>query len=176
MKKEVEFIAETARIRLRKFTFNDAVFIVDLLNSKGWLQFIGDRNVKTEEQAKQYLEKGPIKSYTEHGFGLWMVELKGTGAPIGMCGILKRDKLEYPDLGFALLPQYHGKGYAFESAQAVLQHAHHELNLKQVYAIVLPSNAASVGLLEKLEFRFVNRFSFTDDKEELCLYESLVKS
>jgi RimJ/RimL family protein N-acetyltransferase len=94
-------ILETKRLRLREFTLEDTAFILDLLNSPGWLRYIGDRGVKTEEQAKNYLLNGPIKSYTKNGYGLSMVERKDDNKPIGMCGIIKRDTLENPDIGFA---------------------------------------------------------------------------
>src|SRR5688572_21540231 len=118
----MNYFLETQRLGLREFTRDDAVFIVELLNTPGWLQFIGDRNVKTKEQAIIYLENGPLKSYKENGFGSWMVELKEDKTPIGMCGILRRESLENPDIGFAFLPEYTGKGYAFEIASATLSY------------------------------------------------------
>src|SRR5215213_5568163 len=130
----MDYILETERLSLREFTLVDAKFIVELLNSPGWLQFIGDRYVKTEEKAESYLQNGPIKSYHENGFGLSMVELKENRTAIGMCGIIKRDSLETPDIGFAFLPQYEGKGYAFEIADATLSYAKNNLAIAKISA------------------------------------------
>src|SRR5688572_4300133 len=111
------YVLETARLRLREFTLEDTPFIIALLNSPGWLQFIGDRNVRTPEQARGYLEHGPFKSYRENGYGLCLVEQKESGNPVGMCGVLKRDTLDSPDIGFAFLPGFQGQGYALEIVQ-----------------------------------------------------------
>src|SRR6201986_3267525 len=116
----MNYILETERLRVREFTLNDAAFIIELVNSPGWLKYIGDRNIKTDDKAKEYLQNGPLKSYAENGFGLSMVELKSDGTPVGMCGIIKRVALEHADIGFAFLPQYMGKGYAYEIASATL--------------------------------------------------------
>src|SRR6478736_8102385 len=116
----MKYILETERLQLRQFEIDDAEFIVELVNTPGWLKFIGDRNIKTTEDAIRYLQNGPMKSYQENGFGLSLVEEKGNRKSIGMCGILKRDSLENPDIGFALLPEFVGKGYAFEIALATV--------------------------------------------------------
>ncbi|MFA6261004.1 MAG: GNAT family N-acetyltransferase [Bacteroidia bacterium] len=165
-----QIILETQRLVLRKLTLNDTAFILELLNSEGWIRFIGDRNVKNEEQAKYYLENGPLKSYREHDFGLWKVDLKENGIPIGMCGLLQRPNLSEPDIGFALLPSYTGKGYAFECAAAVLELAFQSFHLEKLSAIVVPHNTASISLLEKLGFVFIKQFSFPNEQELLCLY------
>jgi len=107
-------ILHTERLVLRKFTVEDTAFIIELLNTEGWLKYIGNRNVKTTEQAKEYLQNGPMKSYEENGFGLALVQLKTNQKPIGMSGLIKRNYLEHPDIGFAFLPGYTGHGYAFE--------------------------------------------------------------
>src|SRR5687767_3229567 len=113
-------ILETERLRLREFTLNDTAFIIELLNSPGWLKYIGERNVKTEEQAINYLQNGPMKSYLENGYGLSMVEKKVDDTPIGMCGIIRRETLDNPDIGFAFLPGYEAQGHGYEIASAVL--------------------------------------------------------
>jgi RimJ/RimL family protein N-acetyltransferase len=120
---QMKYILETERTRLREFRLDDTAFIIELLNSPGWIKFIGQRNVKTDEQAADYLRNVPLKSYRAHGFGLWLVEQKDDRKAIGMCGIIKRDQLENPDIGFAFLPDYAGKGYAFETASATLSFA-----------------------------------------------------
>lgn len=160
----------TQRLLLRPLTLADATFIVQLLNSPGWLQFIGDRNVHSEDDAKAYLLNGPLKSYADNGFGLRMVELKEPHTPIGMCGLLKRDYLEHPDIGFALLPEYTSKGYAYEAAKATLDHAAAALNIISVLAIVQPNNTASVSLLHKLDMEQRGTITPPQSTEELLLF------
>ncbi len=167
----MDHILKTERLVLREFSFDDAGFIVQLLNSPGWIKFIGDRNVKTEEQAKVYLEKGPLKSYRENGYGLSLVLINRTGEKVGMCGILKRDNLDSPDIGFAFLPEYSGKGYAFEIANATVQFAREELDLPVLSAITLPHNKSSIKLLEKLGMKFVKAFSFENNPDVLLHYQ-----
>lgn len=161
-------ILETERLRLRKFTLDDTKFIIELLNSPGWIEFIGDRNVKTEEQAIEYLKNGPLKSYKQNGFGLSLVETKDD-QPIGMCGILKRDTLENPDIGFAFLPEFTGKGYAYEIANATLSYAINNLKISKISAITLPHNISSIKLLEKIGMKPVK--SFLQNGEDLLLFE-----
>ncbi len=167
----MDYILTTERLTLRQFTNEDAGFIVELVNTPGWLEFIGDRNIHTEEDAVNYLQNGPIKSYSENGFGSSMVEMKD-GTPIGMCGILKRDSLENPDIGFAFLPEYMGNGYAFEIANATLHHATHQWNLKTIWAITDPGNVRSIGLLEKIGHRPVKTIPSPTDGTELLLYSN----
>ena len=166
----MKYILETDRLRLREFTLHDADYIVTLVNSPGWLQYIGDRNIKTNEQAKTYLENGPFKSYRENGYGLSMVELKDGNKPIGMCGIINRDTLDTPDLGFAFLPDFEGQGYGHEIATATLEHAKTKLLIPEISAITVPANTRSIRLLEKLGFRYSKTFSFANATEELRLY------
>jgi ribosomal-protein-alanine N-acetyltransferase len=168
----MKHILETERLRLREFNLNDTAFIITLLNSPGWLKYIGDRVVKTTEQAKQYLENGPLKSYTENGYGLSLVEKKDGHAAIGMCGILNRKALDTPDIGFAFLPGYCGQGYAFEVADAMLQYAHKTLNIPKISAITIPDNRSSIKLLEKLGLKFRKPFKFQNSEEELHLYSN----
>ena len=168
----MNYFLETQRLGLREFTRDDAAFIVELLNTPAWLQFIGDRNVKTKEQAITYLENGPIKSYKENGFGLWKVELKENKTPIGMCGILKRENLEDPDIGFAFLPQYFGKGYGFEVASATLSYGREKLGIEKILAITIPGNEKSIRLLEKIGLSFKENISATAEGEQLLLYST----
>lgn len=165
-------IIETERLRLREFTLADTPFIIELLNTPGWLQFIGDRNIHTEEQATAYLQNGPLKSYRENGYGLWMVASKDGGMPLGMCGILKRDTLDHPDIGFAFLPRYNGQGYAYEIARATLAYAREHLDLPTICAIVAPGNERSTRLLEKIGLRYVKTFHLPGSEEELLLYST----
>lgn len=167
-----KYILETERLQLRQFETDDAEFIVELVNTPGWLKFIGDRNIKITEDAIRYLQNGPMKSYRENGFGLSLVEIKESGKSIGMCGILKRDSLEHPDIGFAFLPEFTGKGYAFEMALATVNYAKYELGLKTLSAITIPSNEKSIQLLEKVGFTFTRMVSDPKNNAELRLYTS----
>lgn len=168
----MKVILETVRLRLREFNLQDAAFIIELLNSAGWIKFIGDRNVKTLNDAEKYLENGPLKSYREFGYGLSMVELKSGNSPIGMCGIINRAALDVPDIGFAFLPNFEGKGYGFEIAYAIMKHARVDLKLTALVAISLPANVRSVKLLEKLGFKFLKTTVDPVTAEELLLYKN----
>ncbi len=168
----VNIILGTERLILRKFTINDAAFLIRLVNSPGWLEFIGDRNIKTTEQALDYLQNGPLKSYKEHGYGLCLVELKDAGTAIGMCGIIKREQLDNPDIGVAFLPEFTRKGYAIEIADAMMRYARNTLELPSVWAITVPENSASIKLLKKIGLTFYSNFSFPDAKEELLLFKN----
>lgn len=168
----MKYILETERLRLRKFTTADTGFIIALLNSPGWLAYIGDRNVKTEEDAMTYLQNGPLKSYKQNGYGLSLVELKESRLPIGMCGIIKRPDLEYPDIGFAFMPEFTGQGYAYEVATATLMYAKNKLGLEQILAITLPSNERSIRLLEKLGLTYSRIYHFPATNEELLLFNN----
>lgn len=163
-------ILKTERLVLRPFNTSDTPFILQLLNSPGWLQFIGDRGIKDLNDAQNYLTNGPIASYKQHGFGLYLVELKNDKTPIGMCGILKRDFLDDADIGFALLPEYEKKGYAFEAAKATLVHAIRNLGFNNLAAITSIGNSKSERLLEKLGFQFQRFIEFPDKNEELKLF------
>jgi RimJ/RimL family protein N-acetyltransferase len=166
------YTLETERLRLREFNLEDAAFIVKLVNSPGWLEFIGDRNIKTDDQAKNYLENGPIKSYRENGFGLSLVESKADKIPIGMCGVLKRDTLDHPDIGFAFLPEFTGMGYASEIARSTLMYALNELKLSKVLAITKAHNTRSIRLLENIGLTLVKNAPSLVDKELLLFSTS----
>lgn len=145
-----ETVVETPRLRVRAFTRDDALFILRLVNEPSWLRFIGDRGVRSLPDAIRYLEDGPLASYARSGFGLSCVVDRETGAPIGMCGLLRRAGLPAPDIGFAFLPEAWGKGHATESAAAVLHHARDVLGFPRVVAIVDADNLASIRVLERL--------------------------
>jgi len=159
---------ETERLLLRQFILEDAPFILELLNSPGWLQFIGDRGVHTRADARNYLAERVIPSYREHGFGFYHVEQKAKHVPIGMCGFAQRPYLDIPDLGFALLPDFTGQGYAVEASNACLAHGQ-QIGIKEVTAFTLPTNTSSLKLLERIGFRSPETFSIPEDEEELLL-------
>jgi RimJ/RimL family protein N-acetyltransferase len=166
------YILETQRLKLREFSLDDVNFIVELVNTPGWIKFIGDRGIRTEEQAAIYLETGPMKSYHEHGYGLWLVERKDSKEKIGMCGIIKRESFESPDIGFAFLPAYMRKGYAREIAQATLNYALNDLELPKLLGISKSDNERSIKVSEVIGLKFVQTFHFPDNKEQLFLYST----
>jgi RimJ/RimL family protein N-acetyltransferase len=147
-------VLQTGRLVLRRFSTHDAPFVVALLNDPAWLEFIGDRGVRTAGDASAYLVKGPMQMYEKHGFGLYLVALKDAGTPIGMCGLIRREGLDDVDIGFAFLPAFRAQGYARESARAVLAHARAAFGLERVVAITLPGNLASIRLLEAIGLKF----------------------
>jgi RimJ/RimL family protein N-acetyltransferase len=166
-------IIETARLRLHEFvegSGEDAAFMLELLNDPGFLRYIGDRGVHTLEQSHAYLLKGPISSYRNLGFGLYRIEEKSALRSIGVCGLVKRDTLDDVDLGYALLADSCGQGYAREAAAAVLARARAELPLRRIVAITDPANQASIALLEKLGFVFERRVRLSADDIELKLF------
>ena len=167
-------VLQTNRLRLRRLSVDDAVFILKLLNEPSFIQNIGDRSVRTIEDARAYIMNGPVASYEKHGFGLWLVEAKESGAHIGICGLLKREVLEDVDIGYALLPEFWSKGYALESASAVLSYAREELKLKRVLAVVNADNQSSIRLLEKLGFEFEKMVRLSADAPEIKLYAARV--
>ena len=165
---------DTARLSLRKLSPADAPFIVQLLNDPAFVRFIGDRGVRSAGDAEQYILKGPVSSYEQFGFGLYLVELKEGRAPIGICGLLKRPYLDAVDLGFAFLPRFRARGYAFESASAVLAYARKVLGFDRVLAITTPDNDASIALLRRLGFRFERMCRASADEPELRLFATTV--
>ena len=163
-------ITITERLIIRELSVSDSPFILELVNTPTWLKFIGDRGVKNLDDAKSYLKKGPLKSYDDNGFGLYWVGLRDSNVPIGMCGLIKRADFDSPDIGFAFLPEYEGKGYGYESASAVLDYCKTEFQVKRIIGITLEANTASVRLLEKLGLSFEKKFIYETTKEELMLY------
>jgi len=163
-------VFETDRLVLRRLTVEDAPFILRLLNEPSFLQHVGDRGVTNLADAKQYILSGPVASYERHGFGLFLVELKERGAPIGICGLLKRDALDDVDLGFAFVPESWFKGYAFESTTATLAYAHDTHHLKRLVAITSQDNVASIKLLVKLGFYFERMVLMPGDRAEVKLF------
>ena len=161
---------ETQRLLLRRLTVDDAPFILTLLNEPSFIRYIGDKSVRDLDAARQYILNGPVASYDRNGFGLNLVELKESHTPIGICGLLKRDELPDPDIGFALLPDFWNKGFAFEAATAVLQDAHYRLSLERILAITSLDNEASIKLLERLGFKFEKVIQLTAGGEQVRLF------
>ena len=166
-------VTQTERLLLRWLDVRDSAFIFELVNEPSWLRYIGDKGVKTLQDAQRYIEDGPIEMYQRLGFGLYAVELKENGAPIGICGLIKRDALVDVDLGFAFLPRFWTKGYALESASAVMSYGRSALGLSRIVAIVSQDNHRSARLLEKLGFRLESSVSLQPDGDELKLYAAV---
>ena len=163
-------VLETDRLVLRHLDAGDAEFILRLLNEPSFLENIGDRGVRNTEDAVRYIENGPRASYNRYGFGLFLVEIKDTCMPAGICGLLKRDTLKHPDIGFAFLPEFWSKGYAIESASATLAYARDSLGIRDVAAITSPDNESSIRLLKKLGFTFERMFAIADNEPEVRLF------
>ena len=162
-------ILETDRLRLRQLSVDDAEFVLRLLNEPSFIQNIGDRGVRTIDDARGYIVRGPITSYEKFGFGLWMVETKSPPAPIGICGLLKREVLDDVDIGYALLPEFWSQGYAVESASAVISYAREKLGLKRVVAVTNSDNQSSIRLLEKMGFKYERMVRLSEGAPEIQL-------
>ena len=163
-------LLHTDRLIIRQLSEDDAPFILTLLNEPSFLRYIGDKKVRTIDDARGYILNGPRASYDRHGFGLNAVELADSLTPIGMCGLLKRDELPDADIGFAFLPDFWNRGLAFEAATAVLQDARERLKLPRILAIVNPDNEASIKLLQKLGMRFERTIKPSADASEVKLF------
>lgn len=161
-------MVETERLLLREITADDAGFVLRLVNEPAFLRYIGDRGVRTLDDARRYIAEGPVAGYARDGYGLMRVVRKADGASVGMCGVLRRESLPEPDIGFSFFPEYWSQGYALESARAVMSHARGTLGLGRILAITTRDNEPSMRLLGKLGFRFDRLIAF--DAEELRLF------
>ena len=170
-------ILETERLTLRHLSpETDAEFILRLLNEPSFLQYVGDKSVRTLDDARGYIRNGPMKSYEENGFGLYRVGLRENGSAIGICGLIKRDTLPDPDIGFAFLPECWNKGYAYESAAEVMRHARDVLRLQRILAITTPDNEASGKLLYKIGLRFQRMIRLSEEADEVKLFSTANES
>ncbi|WP_034060881.1 GNAT family N-acetyltransferase [Lacinutrix jangbogonensis] len=163
-------VAKTDRLIISQFTIEDASFFMALVNTPNWIKYIGDRNIKTTEQAEERITNGHLKSYKTHGFGFYILRLKDSLKPIGTCGLIKRETLDTIDFGFAMLPEYEGLGFGFESSQAILKLAKEVLQIEKLVAITLETNKNSIKLLQKLGFHFEKIVKPFEDDEELMLF------
>ena len=169
-------VIQTSRISLRELDFGDAEFILELLNEPGFIRYIGDKGVRNLADARDYILQGPMDSYARHGFGLYAACLReaqngaAAGTPMGICGLVKREGLNDPDVGFAFLSRFWSRGYAVESAAAVLAHAREVLNIVRLVAITAPDNAQSIALLEKIGLKFERTIRLDDHAPELRLF------
>lgn len=162
---------ETNRLLVRKMHAADAPFMLSLLNEPTWLKFIGDRGVKTLADAERYIQDGPLASYQRYGFGFYLVALKDCATPVGICGLAQRDYLPDPDIGYAMLAQFEGKGYASESAAAVLEYARSTLRLPRLLATTRDYNHGSAKILEKIGMRRKAGTVHSETGQELIVFE-----
>jgi [ribosomal protein S5]-alanine N-acetyltransferase len=161
---------KTKCLTLRAFTLDDAPFIHELLNDPDWIRFIGDRGIRTLDDARRQISEKYMAAYARDGFGLMLVVRNADGASVGMCGLIRRAGLDDVDIGFALLPRYRGQGIALETARAVLAHGRDVLKLTRVVGITLPANEASISLMEKIGLQFESKVTLPNDPETLHLY------
>ncbi|WP_223552148.1 GNAT family N-acetyltransferase [Aestuariivivens sp. NBU2969] len=163
--------AETERLLLSKVTLKDASFFVELMNTPGFLKYVGDRHIKSPKDAREHIKNRFLKSYNKYGFGYYKLTLREQpNIPIGVVGILKRDVMEHPDLGFALLPQYERQGYGYEASVEMLKWAKEKFKIRRILAITDPDNDKSIKLLEKLGLTFEKRMNPFDETKELLLF------
>jgi len=165
---------ESDRLFIRPISIIDAPFMLQLMNSTGWLEYIGDRNVKDRTAASNYILTRIIPSYNSYGFGLYLVILKNMNRPVGICGLVKREGLDYPDLGFAVLPEYERKGYTSEASEIILEYAENELQIPTIYGITTQSNFAAISVLEKQGLSFQKTVLLPHDKTEFLLYAKVL--
>lgn len=165
-------VIETDRLILRWLSTDDAAFILELLNDPSWLRFIGDKGVRTLEDARNYILTGPMDMYSRLGFGLYLTERKDEKIPIGICGLIKRDSLENVDIGFAFLTKFQSKGYGYEAASATMAYGFEQLGLKRIVAITSKDNHYSANLLQKIGMNYERNVILPPDTEELKLFAS----
>ena len=161
-------IFKTERLALVEFKKTHAAFLYDLVNDPVWIEFIGDKNVHSLKDAEDYIENRLRKSYENHGFGFYVVKIKETDQPVGMCGLVDRPGLDDIDIGFAFLKEHRKRGYGFESSEGMLRYANKELGIDKVVAITHPDNVASGKLLEKLGLTFDRLIQLPEDKKDWC--------
>lgn len=162
-------VIETRRLQLRQLDLGDAKFILELLNEADFIRYIGDKGVRTLQDARDYISSGPVDSYSRNGFGLYATCIRD-GTPIGICGLVRREGLSEPDVGFAFLARHCSQGYAVESAGAVLDHGSRVLNLPRIVAITSAENYSSIAVLEKIGLSFERMIRLTENGPELKLF------
>jgi [ribosomal protein S5]-alanine N-acetyltransferase len=160
---------ETPRLTLRRLEFDDAPFLVKLLNEPSFIENIGDKGVRSVEDAHRYLREGPMAMYEKFGFGLWHTARKD-GVAVGMCGLLKRDSLPDADVGYAFLPAFWGQGFAHEATAATLRHGARKFGLARVLGVVSEGNYGSIRVLEKSGMTFERMVSMNEAEPPARLY------
>lgn len=161
---------QTERLALRRLTLEDADLMLAVWNDPAFHKYVGDRGIRTIEQAQEAMAGGALLLYEKYGYGPFRVALRENDQPIGICGLFRREKVEDPDIGWSVLPDYSGRGYAFEAATAVLEYAFGQLGLSYIVAFVSAENTPSLGLAEKLGLRYERMVRLVGDDEDVCLY------
>lgn len=161
---------ETGRLRLRRLTLDDAGLMLAIWNDPAFIRYVGDRGIRTLDQARVTLEEGALRLFSEYGYGPYRVALKSDDTAVGICGLFRREEFDEPDIGFSTLPEHCGRGYAYEAACAVIEHARDDLGLRRLTAIVSPENRASVSLIRKLGFVFERMHRMVGDEDEVAIY------
>lgn len=162
----------TERLSLREMSAADAGFVLEILNDPGFIRFVGDRGVRSLEDAARYASERFVESYRQNGFGLWLVETKDEKVPVGMCGLLKRKELNVVEVGYAFLPSFRARGYAFEAAAAVKTYARDVLKLPRLHAVVNPDNAVSIRVIEKLGMKYEHPVRLLGESSDISLYST----
>ncbi len=165
-----EHTLETEHLRLRWLTLDDAELMLAIWNDPAFIRHVGDRGIRTIDEARAAMAKGALQLYEKYGYGPYHMALKDDDTAIGICGLFRRDNLDDPDIGYGVLPEYCGKGYGYEGSRAVMQHARSNLALDRVIAIISPDNEASIGLIRKLGLRFERMHRMHEDDDEVCMY------
>ena len=166
----MKIIVSTERLFLSEITEKDAAFIYELMNDAAWIKNIGNRNIKSLQDAENYITEKFIKSYNKNGFGFYAIRLKGSKIPIGTCGLIKREGLDAMDIGYGLLPLFRGKGYAFEATKAMYKYGYEVLKEPKIIAIVNPNNKTSIALIEKLGMTFEKMIKLPKETEAIKLF------
>lgn len=165
------FSLETERLHLRWLTLDDADLMLAIWNDPAFVRFVGDRGIRTLEEARDEMTGSALALYTTYGFGPYRMALRDDDKAIGICGLFRRDNLDDPDIGYGVLPEFCGKGYAYEAARAVMDYARADLDLPRLVAIISPDNEASIGLIRKLGLRFERMHRMQDDEDQVCIYK-----
>lgn len=169
-KRDQGWSLETERLWLRRVTLDDAGFMLAIWNDPAFMRNVADRGIRTVQQAEAALMEGTFKLYEQHGYGPYCMAQKVGGTLVGICGLFRRENLDDPDIGFAVLPEYCGLGLAGEAATAVVAHARDDLGIEYLTAIVSPENTASIGLIEKLGLTFDRGITMPGEQKEISLY------
>ncbi|CAV26369.1 GNAT family N-acetyltransferase [Vibrio atlanticus] len=161
---------ETARLRLRMITPQDAAFIQRLYSSEDFLRYVGDKEITDAGKAVEYIENNILKMHQEKDVCLLVVEIKDSSTPIGVCGLIKRDTLESHDIGYGFVPEVYGQGFGLEAAQVIIEQAKHNADIDHLVAITTSDNIRSIALLTKLGFVFERVEEAINESVNLNLY------
>jgi RimJ/RimL family protein N-acetyltransferase len=165
-----ESTLQTERLSLRRLTLEDADLMLAVWNDPAFYKYVGDRGIRTREQAQEAMAAGALQLYENYGYGPFRVALRESDQPIGICGLFRREGFDDPDIGWSVLPDHGGKGFAFEAGTAVLNYAFEELALNYVVAFISAENMPSIGLAKKLGLRYERMTRMVGDEEDVCLY------